>query len=145
MDNNQKKYESITYPDKGPHPASLNIESAINDNSAFRRALWTGNNLQMTAMNVQDEIGAEIHPDTDQYLQVISGEGILQMGRDKDNINLQRLVNDGTGIFIPAGTWHNLKNNKPYPLKLFSIYAPSHHPHGTVHYTKAEADKAEHY
>ena len=26
------------------------------------------------------------------------------------------------------------------PLKLYSIYAPTHHPRGTVHRTKAESD-----
>jgi mannose-6-phosphate isomerase-like protein (cupin superfamily) len=29
------------------------------------------------------------------------------------------------------------------PLKLYSLYAPAEHPHGTVHRTKAEADAAE--
>jgi mannose-6-phosphate isomerase-like protein (cupin superfamily) len=29
------------------------------------------------------------------------------------------------------------------PLKLYSIYAPPHHPKGTVHKTKAEAEAAE--
>ena len=29
------------------------------------------------------------------------------------------------------------------PLKLYTIYAPAHHPDGTIHKTKAEAEAAE--
>jgi mannose-6-phosphate isomerase-like protein (cupin superfamily) len=44
---------------------------------------------------------------------------------------------------IPAGTWHNVINTGNIPLKLYSIYAPPQHPHGTVHVTKADAMAAE--
>lgn len=53
------------------------------------------------------------------------------------------LAEDYDGVVIPAGKWHNLTNTGNRPLKLYTIYAPAQHPHGTVHETKAEAE-AEH-
>jgi mannose-6-phosphate isomerase-like protein (cupin superfamily) len=35
-------------------------------------------------------------------------------------------------------------NTGDAPLKLYSIYAPAEHPHGTVHATKADADADPH-
>jgi mannose-6-phosphate isomerase-like protein (cupin superfamily) len=35
-------------------------------------------------------------------------------------------------------------NTGDMPLKLYSIYAPVEHPHGTIHKTQAEAEAAEH-
>jgi mannose-6-phosphate isomerase-like protein (cupin superfamily) len=43
---------------------------------------------------------------------------------------------------IPAGKWHNLYNTGNSQLKLYSIYAPPQHPHGTVHSTKEDSDAA---
>jgi mannose-6-phosphate isomerase-like protein (cupin superfamily) len=43
---------------------------------------------------------------------------------------------------IPAGVWHNVVNTGWDELKLYSLYAPPHHPDGTVHQTKADADAA---
>jgi mannose-6-phosphate isomerase-like protein (cupin superfamily) len=65
------------------------------------------------------------------------------MGCSNDNLNFQRKVGDGYAILIPAGTWHNVTNTGNMPLKLYSIYAPPHHPKGTVHRTKADAMAAE--
>jgi len=53
-------------------------------------------------------------------------------------------VDDDFIFIIPAGKWHNLINTGNEPLKLYSIYAPPNHPHGTVHETKEEAQAAEH-
>ncbi|MDY2700241.1 MAG: cupin domain-containing protein, partial [Lachnospiraceae bacterium] len=44
---------------------------------------------------------------------------------------------------VPAGTWHNIVNAGRIPLRLTSIYAPPHHPRGTIHRTKEEAQKEE--
>lgn len=42
---------------------------------------------------------------------------------------------DDDAIFVPSGYWHNIHNIGDEPLKLYSIYAPPHHPVGTVHET----------
>ena len=45
---------------------------------------------------------------------------------------------------VPAGTYHNVINtSKTTDLKLYTVYSPPNHPDGTVHKTKAEAEKAE--
>jgi len=89
------------------------------------------------------EIGLEVHSDTDQFLRIESGRGMAVMGPKKDRLNFQCSVSDGSAIFVPAGTWHNILNTSCSAMKLYTIYAPPHHPHGTIHKTKCEADKAE--
>ena len=59
-------------------------------------------------------------------------------------LDFARDVEDDYAIFVPAGKWHNIVNKGDKPLKLYSIYAPAEHPHGTVHKTQQEAMEAEH-
>ena len=54
-------------------------------------------------------------------------------------------VEDDWVIVVLAGSWHNVTNIGTEPLKVYSLYGPPEHPHGTVHATKAEADAAEHH
>ena len=128
----------------GPRPFVVDIDRATKENTAFRRALWTGKYLQLTLMSIPvgGEVGLEIHPDTDQFFRCEAGEGIVLMGYRKDCLQFRRSFNENDAIIIPAGTWHNLVNTGNCPLKLYSIYAPPHHPHGTVHLTKADSDAA---
>ncbi len=132
--------------DYGAQPFVLNIEEATIANDKFRVAKWTGNNLQMTLMTIQpgDDIGLEVHEDHDQFLRVEQGLGLVQMGSAEDNLDYEQSVEDDYAIFVPAGMWHNVTNTGDQPLKLYSIYAPSEHPRGTIHNTKAEAEAAEH-
>lgn len=131
--------------DYGAKPYVLNIEKETVENDAFRVAKWTGSNLQMTLMSIEpgDDIGLEVHDDHDQFLRVEDGIGLVQMGQSEDNLDFEENVEDDFAIFVPAGVWHNVTNTGDRPLKLYSIYAPSEHPHGTVHETKAEAEAAE--
>jgi len=128
--------------DCGPNPFVVDIARATNANPNYRTALWTGTHLQATLMCIPagGEIGLEAHPDTDQFLRVESGTGCAMMGPRRDALNYRAPVRDGCAVFVPAGTWHNLVNTGNCPLKLYTIYAPPHHPHGTVHRTKAQAD-----
>lgn len=131
--------------DYGPQPYIVNIEEATVENEAFRLAKWTGSNMQMTLMSIQpgDDIGLEVHHDHDQFLRIEDGIGFVQMGSDQNNLDFEENVEDDFAVLVPAGVWHNITNTGDRPLKLYSIYAPSEHPHGTVHETKAEADAAE--
>jgi mannose-6-phosphate isomerase-like protein (cupin superfamily) len=135
----------ILLKDYGPIPFVININEATKQNNTYRTALWTGAHLQLTLMslNVGEDIGLEMHPDVDQFLRIEQGQGIVQMGKSKENLNFKRNVYDDSVIIIPAGTWHNLTNTGNDPLKLYSIYAPPNHPFSTVHPTKAEAMAAE--
>ena len=136
------RFQSNVATDYGPNPFTINISNAAMNNDTFRTALWTGNNLQLTLMSIPagEEIGVEVHPDDDQFLHIESGRGVVQMGKQMDNLNFQQPVFVDSAIFVPAGIWHNIINTGNIPLKLYSIYAPPHHPWGTVHQTKAIAE-----
>lgn len=132
--------------DHGADPYVVDIQEATVENDTFRTALWTGSNMQLTVMSIQpgDDIGLEVHDDHDQFLRVEEGVGFVQMGPNENELDFEANAEDDYAIFVPAGTWHNVTNTGDIPLKLYSIYAPSEHPRGTVHETKAEADAAEH-
>ena len=130
--------------DYGPEPFITNINRDTINNQNFRTTLWTGEHLQLTLMSIPigGEIGLEVHQDDDQFLRIESGSGVVMMGPDEKRLNYRSNVLPGFAIFIPAGTWHNLINTGTRPIKLYSIYAPPAHPHGTIHTTKEESDKA---
>ncbi len=131
--------------DYGPEPLAININEATKENDTFRTALWTGTHLQVTLMSidVNDDIGLEIHPEIDQFIRIEEGEGLVKMGSTKDLLDFEAKVSDDFAFMIPAGTWHNIINTGDKPLKAYSIYAPPQHPQGTVHETKADAQAAE--
>lgn len=124
--------------DYGPAPIVVNIEGATKANDTFRMALWTGRYLQLTLMSIKpgEDIGQEMHPATDQFIRVEQGEGMVKMGNRKDMLSFQRRIGPSDAVIVPAGTWHNIVNVGNVPLKVYSIYAPPHHPRGTVQQTK---------
>lgn len=128
--------------DFGPEPFTVNIEQAACRNNNFRTALWTGSYLQLTLMciPVGGEIGLEMHHDTDQFLRLESGRGIVMMGNCREMPDYQKCIGRGDAVFVPAGTWHNIINTGQCPLKIYSVYAPPKHPYGTIHCTKEIAD-----
>lgn len=130
--------------DHGKEPYVLDIEDVTKTNENFRTAIWTGEHLQLTVMAIQpsDDIGLEVHEDHDQFLRIEKGKGLVEMGDSKDNLDFQQRVSSDDAIFIPAGKYHNLTNTGRKVLKLYSIYAPTEHPKGTVHKTKQEAEEA---
>ncbi|MGN0538893.1 MAG: cupin domain-containing protein [Candidatus Fimenecus sp.] len=132
--------------DYGNKPLIVNIDRATKLNENFRTALWTGEYLQVTLMSIPvgGEIGLEIHQNLDQFLRIESGYALVMMGRNRNSLNYRKRVNDDYAVIVPSGTWHNIVNIGNQPLKIYSIYAPPQHPFGTVHRTKADADKAEH-
>lgn len=126
--------------DLGPHASVIDIEDDTIHNSTYRTARWTGTYLQVTLMSIDvgKDIGLEVHQDTDQFLRIEQGRGLVRMGNAHDDLYLKDEVLDGDAILIPAGTWHNITNIGDVALKLYSIYAPPHHPHGTVELSKAD-------
>lgn len=133
--------------DHGPNPHVVDIESATLDNTTFRTTLWTGRHLQLTVMSIPagGEIGLEVHEDVDQFLRVESGRGRVRMGPAADRLEFDREVADDDAVLVPAGSWHNIINIGDVELKVYSLYGPGEHPHGTVHATKADSDAAEHH
>ena len=131
--------------DYGPNPFTININEATKQNKTFRTALWSGTNLQVTLMSLKvgEDIGLEMHPDVDQFLRLEQGQGIVQIGKNKELLDYTIAISDDSAILIPKGTWHNITNTGYSPLKLYSIYSPPNHPFGTVHQTKADAEASD--
>lgn len=131
--------------DHGGNPYVLNMGQSAMRNSNFRTAAWTGIHLQMTLMCIPPcgEVGLEIHTDTDQFIRVEQGNAVVKMGKCKNQLTFRQNLRCGDAVFVPAGTWHNIVNAGRNSLKLSSIYAPPHHPKGTIHHTKKEAEREE--
>jgi mannose-6-phosphate isomerase-like protein (cupin superfamily) len=130
----------LDMPDHGPKPYVVNIEEATLNNENYRSTVWTGEHIQLTVMSIPvgDDIGLEVHPENDQFLRLEQGKGRVQMGKAKDNLDYDKEVEDDWVIFVPAGMWHNVTNIGDEPMKVYAIYGPAHHPHGTEHPTKAD-------
>jgi mannose-6-phosphate isomerase-like protein (cupin superfamily) len=114
------------------------IEDRTEDNRDFRHVLYTGPHMQLVLMALEpgEEIGEEMHPDTDQYFRVEVGTGEMSMdGRATP-------IESDTAIVVPAGTRHNVRNTGHEPLKLYTLYAPPEHADGTIHRTRADAGKS---
>ena len=128
--------------DQGPNPFVVDIEKETLENETFRTALWTGESLQMTVMSIApgDDIGLERHDHGDQFLRVEAGVGRVQMGLAEDDLSFDERVEDDWVILVPGGWWHNVTNIGDETLKVYSLYAPPEHAHGTVHQTKADDD-----
>ena len=122
----------------------FNIVHATEMNDSFRLTLWTGKYLQLTLMSipVHGDIGEEMHGDVDQFIRIESGKAKVYMGNCQGNLVEKATLGGNDAILIPAGTWHNIVNIGTRPLKLYSLYAPTNHPAGTVHKTKKEAEAA---
>lgn len=138
--------ETIVFKDYGAEPTVLDIESYTLANENFRTILWTGGNLQVTVMAIPvgGDVGLELHNGIDQFLRVEEGTAQVMMGDSADKLDFVKEVKDDYAIFVPAGKWHNIVNKGDKPLKIYSIYAPAEHPHGTIHKTQQESMEAEH-
>lgn len=115
---------------------SSNIEEQAGQNTDFRRVLYTGKHSQLVLMSLKpmEEIGLEVHEDTDQFFRIEKG-----MGECVIDGNFYPL-SDGTAIIVPAGAKHNVINrSETDDLKLYTIYSPAHHKDQTVRHTKEDA------
>ena len=115
------------------------IEMLTEENGDFRRVLYTGKNLQLVLMAIQpgEEIGEEVHDDRDQFFRVEAGSGEILIDGVSSHIEADM------AMIVPAGARHNVKSTGTEPLKLYTLYAPPEHRHGTVHVNKADADASE--
>ena len=114
------------------------IKDKARENTYFRQVLSTGEHTQIVVMNITvgEDIGEETHPDTDQVLYFVDGEG-------KAILNGEEINFEEDDIFlVKAGTKHNFINTGDEDLKIITAYSPPHHPDGTIHKTKADAAAA---
>lgn len=113
-----------------------NIEQDTLDNDNFRHVVYTGEQLQLVLMTLQpgEDIGEEVHNDTDQFFRFDAGNGKCIINGHEYN------VKDGDCVIIPAGSKHNIINSGTKALQMYTIYAPPHHQDGIIQQTKKEAD-----
>lgn len=113
-----------------------NIEEETKKNENFRKVLYTGEFSQLVVMSLKpgEDIGEEVHEDTDQFLRVEEGEGEAVLD------GIRHTIAGDFAIVVPAGTKHNVINtSSERPMKLYTIYSPPHHRDGVIHETKEEA------
>lgn len=94
--------------------------------------------LVLMCLKPGEDIGVETHPDNDQFFRIEWGEGEAIIA------GVSYPLKDGSTVVIPKGTEHNIINKGDGELHLYTIYAPAHHPDGTIHETKEIAMEAEH-
>jgi mannose-6-phosphate isomerase-like protein (cupin superfamily) len=116
-----------------------NIEEQTEANTNFRRVLYSGTKLQLVVMSLEpgEEIGGEIHADTDQFFRIEDGEGRFVIDGATHKIGA------GDGVVVPAGAHHNVICTGHEALKLYTIYGPPHHQDLLVQKTKAKADASD--
>ena len=117
------------------------LDTQTIENDFFRQVLFTGQHAQLVVMCLQpgEEIGREMHPDTDQFFRIEQGEARFDFGGEE-----RQVVGSGDAVVGPAGRYHHVINASPAAmLKLYTLYSPPNHPAGTVHRTKGDAEAAE--
>lgn len=116
----------------------IDIKEQAKANDFFRKELFTADRAQVTIMSLRpgEDIGEEVH-DGDQLIYAVKGKGVAVID------GAEHALEKGAIFCVPAGTKHNVKNTGDEPMKLFTAYAPPQHAPGTVHKTKADAEKAE--
>ena len=113
------------------------LEKALK-NTYFRQVLETGKHTQIVVMSIPPggEIGEEVHSGTDQVLYLIEGQGRAILNGE------EKIYKGGDIVLVNDGTRHNFTNDGSSDLKIITMYSPPHHPAGTIHKTKEEAEKA---
>ncbi|MGD0283972.1 MAG: cupin domain-containing protein [Candidatus Saccharimonadales bacterium] len=108
-------------------------------NNYFRHVIETGENMQVVLMSIApgEEIGMEVHPDNEQFLLSVAGQGKVILN------GVAAEFNEGDMVLVKAGVKHNFITVGNEPMKIITLYSPPHHAPGTIHKTKAEADASE--
>jgi mannose-6-phosphate isomerase-like protein (cupin superfamily) len=127
---------AIKNPSMIPMSYQGNIIKATQENTDFRRVLFTGLNSQLVVMSIPPggEVGAETHKYTEQTLFFLSGTGEGELNSKKFPIV------PGDVVVVVPGTEHNFWNTGAEPLKIYTVYAPPNHLAGLIEATKADAD-----
>lgn len=119
--------------------AVIKVKDEAKDSETFRTVLFTAERCQLVIMSLRpgEDIGQEVHADEDQLLYAVKGEGVAVIDGKEQKLE------KGAIFCVPAGTTHNVRNTGKEPMKIFTVYAPPAHAPGTVHRTKADAQRAE--
>ncbi|MFA5967118.1 MAG: cupin domain-containing protein [Patescibacteria group bacterium] len=113
--------------------ADIGQETKTNTN--FRKVLYTGHHSQLVLMSLKpgEDIGAEVHPNVDQFFRFEQGTGQIVIDASVHEIKAE------FAAIVPAGAEHNVINTGTEDLRLYTIYSPAEHQDGIARVTKADA------
>jgi mannose-6-phosphate isomerase-like protein (cupin superfamily) len=130
----QEELEKRIQPKTDADQNTFDIETDTIDNKDYRRVIYTGQ-FQLVYMSLKpdEEIGMEKHIE-DQFFKVEAGYVFVTKG-DKTT-----KATKGWSTVIKGGVLHNLKAG-PGGAKLYTIYAPAHHPKNKIQSTKPTSEQ----
>lgn len=113
-----------------------NIIKEAQDNSFFRKVLFTGEKSQLVVMSILpgEDIGVETHEHVEQVLFCESGSGVSVLD------GIETPFTQGDVVVVSPGAVHNFKNTGESLLKIYTVYSPANHIDGRIHTTKVEAE-----
>ena len=118
--------------DYGPSPFVTNINWDTIQNSYYRSTLWTAEHLQVMLISLPPGRRSDVEiNNSDQFINIVEGQGVIESGLDKDNLDFRVRVSNGYAIMLAANTWHRFYNIGNTPIKLYVIYGPPQWPKGT--------------
>lgn len=114
----------------------VDLEYETTQNTFYRKVLYTSQHQQLVIMNIRpdEDIEYEVHEDSDQFIRIESGKGVLLAGPNKE---LYCKLMKGLSVSIPANTWHKIVNvSSKKDLKLYTIYSPAVHKNNHIDVTR---------
>lgn len=134
----QNKTSNGSVLNKKTHmPYLTNIVRETEENTYFRKVIFTGKRSQLVVMDIPPggEVGEETHKNVEQTLFFLRGNGKAILDGKESAIGA------GDVVVVTPGTKHNFINTGLGSLKIYTVYAPPNHIEGRIHATKADADK----
>lgn len=116
------------------------IDKKSEGNNYYFKVIYTGPNSQLVVMALKpgEDIGMEVHQNSDQFIRVEEGHGSASLD------NREFLLEPGSVLVVPAGSQHSIKNtSKTEPMKLYTVFSPPNYPDGVIYKTRSEAEAAE--
>ena len=118
--------------DRGNSPSVFDMPSEARLSGGSKKVLWTGKNIQIAVERVGDSAPMEplFNDGSDIALYVMTGEGEVRLGRQKNNMSVRQRVGSGSEILIPEGAYWYLVSDVDRPLNIIAHYAPRKYPFG---------------
>lgn len=113
-----------------------NIYSETEQNTFFRKVLYTGAKSQLVAMDLKkdEDIGEEVHENVEQILFIFKGTGKSILD------GVEKEFKEGDVVVVRPGVRHNFVNTGESSLKIFTVYTPANHIDGRMHIAKSDAE-----
>jgi mannose-6-phosphate isomerase-like protein (cupin superfamily) len=95
---------------------NLNLRELSLRNTEFKNIIENCSNMTLAVMNIDTEIGEEVHDKASQFIFIINGQAKVIIDSE------EKILNQNEYTLIPAGKKHNIIKNGDIPVKLFTIY-----------------------